>query len=100
LYFYFCFQVNILETYKNNKTEISVSNVFDAEAHLTVPINYGGNYLISVSTITPNAIPSSLINYRAPELPLPHQVKVFNMPGGHYEVSWQKPILPSTLQKS
>uniref|UniRef100_A0A2S2QL46 Sortilin-related receptor n=1 Tax=Sipha flava TaxID=143950 RepID=A0A2S2QL46_9HEMI len=94
------YKVNILETYKNNKTEISVSNVFDAEAHLTVPINYGGNYLISVSTITPNAIPSSLINYRAPELPLPHQVKVFNMPGGHYEVSWQKPILPSTLQKS
>jgi len=39
-------------------------------------------------------MPSPFINYSAPELPPPHQVTVFNMPGGHYEIDWQKPILP------
>lgn len=84
-----------MEPKKNGNFSISVPNVSDAEAKINYNINYGGNYFICVSTITPNAIPSPFINYRAPELPAPHQVKVFQRkPGDPYKIDWQKPILP------
>lgn len=92
--------MNILESNKNQNFEIVVPIVSDAKAKLSFDINYGGNYFIRVSTITPNAIPSPLINYRAPELPVPHQVKVFSRPDSHYEIYWQKPSLPSKLHAS
>ncbi|XP_050441242.1 sortilin-related receptor-like isoform X2 [Adelges cooleyi] len=87
------YKVNILEIIKNEKFEITVPNVSDAEAKINFGINYGGNYFIRVSTVTPNATPSPLIHYSAPDLPVPHQVRVFNMPNGGYEVSWQRPRL-------
>jgi len=92
------FKVNILESNKNQNSEITVPIVSDTK--VTYDVNYGGNYFIRVSTITPNAIPSPLINYRAPELPPPHQVKVFNRPDSHYEIYWQKPSLPPKLHSS
>lgn len=87
-------KVHVLESNKNKTFEFDVLNVSDAEAKTTFNINYGGNYFIHVSTVTPNAVPSPLINYRAPELPSPHQVKVFDKPDGHYEIYWHKPTLP------
>lgn len=89
--------MDILESNKNFKYDIKVSNVTDPVAKTEFECHYGGNYFISVSTITPNAVPSSLINYKAPELPPPHQVKVFNTPEGHYKVDWHKPILPPKM---
>lgn len=89
-----------MESSKNENFEITVPNVSDAEAKVSFATNYGGNYFIRVSTITPNAIPSPLINYRAPELPPPHQVMIFNKPGGQYEIRWQKPTLPPKLHSS
>lgn len=91
------FKVNILESNKNQNFEIIVPIVSDVKAKTKFEINYGGNYFIRVSTLTPYAIPSQLINYRAPELPIPHQVKVFNRPDRHYEIYWQKPNLPPKL---
>lgn len=88
-----------MESNKKENFEITVPNVSDAEAKVSFTINYGGNYFISVSTITPDAIPSPLINYRAPELPPPHQIKVFNK-DGHYEIYWHKPSLPPKLHTS
>lgn len=92
--------MNITETNKNETVEIKVLNVSDLEAKVEYGIHYGGNYLISVLTVPPNAVPSPLINYRAPELPPPHQVKVFSMSDGYYEVHWRKPTLPSKLHPS
>lgn len=92
--------MKIIETNKNDNVEINVPNVSDAEAKVKYGIHYGGNYFIHVSTVTPNAIPSPLINYHAPELPAPHQVKVFSMPDGHYEIYWHKPTLPDKLDAS
>lgn len=89
--------MNIFESIKHDHFELSVPNVSDVEAKINFAINYGGNYFINVSTISPNAVPSPLINYRAPELPAPHQVKVFKTPEGHYEIDWSKPSLPLKL---
>lgn len=88
--------MNIVEPNKNknNSIDVFVENVSDADAKINYNINYGGNYFISVSTKTPNAIPSPFINYRAPELPPPHQVKVFVEARDRYKVYWQKPTLP------
>lgn len=97
--YYINFKVNIFESNKNDNFELDVPNASDVEAKVNFATNYGGNYFIRVSTITPNAVPSPLINYRAPELPTPHQVKVFNTPEGHYQVIWHKPTLPNKLQK-
>lgn len=87
-----------MESNKNKHFSLTVPNVSDA--HINFATNYGGNYFIHVLTTTPNAIPSPLINYHAPELPTPHQVKVFNMPNGHYEIFWNKPTLPVKLMAS
>jgi len=89
-----------LESNKNKNFEIIVPNVSDTEASLHFSVNYGGNYFIRISTMTPNAVPSPLINYRAPELPSPHQVKVFSMPDGHYEIYWHKPNISHLLKPS
>lgn len=94
------YKVSVLESNKNKNSEIIVPNVSDTEASLHFSVNYGGNYFIRISTMTPNAVPSPLINYRAPELPSPHQVKVFSMPDGHYEIYWHKPNITHLLKPS
>ncbi|XP_050528252.1 sortilin-related receptor-like isoform X2 [Daktulosphaira vitifoliae] len=91
------YRVSILEANKNEKFDVTIPNVSDSEAKISFGIKYGGNYYICVSSYTPNAVCSPLINFRGPELPIPHQIKVFNLPNNHYEISWHNHSLPSEL---
>lgn len=89
-----------MEINTQSKQEIDVPNVSDSEAKINYAINYGGNYSINVSTIAPKAISSPSVNYLAPELPTPHQVKVFYMPNGQYQIIWNEPTLPPKINSS
>lgn len=90
--------VDIFDKTVNKTMKFYVNETANAQLSSSYKVNLGGIYNVSVFTSVADAIPSTAVEYHAPSIRPPHQVKVFPSENGSCIVFWNELEMPEAVK--
>lgn len=92
------YMVTVTEVNLNISSSVMLLHTNKTELSHWFVVHYGGHYRVTVQTDSDVAIPAKSVEYVAPPIQPPHQLKVLPERNGSYIVYWKERVLPAAIR--